>query len=147
MPSSQSRSRSAIDRGVTGFWREDKLQQIVPPLVAQVSRCVSAGGQGPKDVMSAGLVALGGAVNDDDLLKKINLDVLMHTRSEDARVRLFALQCACALWAAHGHKLMGAHTVGSSIDGGFLLIDRSQVSCRRRRRSSRSARRTRTTAS
>jgi U3 small nucleolar RNA-associated protein 10 len=32
----------------------------------------------------------------------------MHTRSEEARVRIFALGCARAMWVAHGSKLVGA---------------------------------------
>jgi len=31
----------------------------------------------------------------------------MHTRSDDARLRVFALSCATALWNAHGGKLLG----------------------------------------
>jgi len=47
-------------------------------------------------------------VNDDALLKSINLDLLMHTRSEDPRLRLFALTCSEQLWRAHGRKLVGS---------------------------------------
>lgn len=47
------------------------------------------------------------AVNDDALLKSINLDLLMHTRSEDVRLRTFALACSETLWRAHGGKLLG----------------------------------------
>ena len=63
---------------------------------------------GGREAVSAGLVALGEAVTDDALLKRLNLDVLMHTRADDALVRIFALQCARALWTAHGNKLVGA---------------------------------------
>jgi len=34
---------------------------------------------------------------DDALLKSINFDLLMHTRAEDARERIFVLSCAEAL--------------------------------------------------
>lgn len=91
------------------FWREDRLRQIASPLVAQVPKCVDLREDsdiGKAKVLDT-LVALMGTVGDDNQLKKINLDVLMHTRSEDARVRLFALQCAEALWTTHGTKLMG----------------------------------------
>jgi U3 small nucleolar RNA-associated protein 10 len=58
------------------------------------------------------LVALCNAVTDDGdndaLLKRLNMDVLMHTRSDDVRVRIFALRCASALWLTHGSKLVGA---------------------------------------
>jgi U3 small nucleolar RNA-associated protein 10 len=53
------------------------------------------------------LNAMTDCVNDDALLKSINLGVLMHTRSEDPRLRLFALICSEALWRAHGGKLIG----------------------------------------
>lgn len=46
-------------------------------------------------------------VNDDALLKAINLNLLMHTRSEDSRLRFFALTCSETLWRAHGEKLIG----------------------------------------
>jgi U3 small nucleolar RNA-associated protein 10 len=68
----------------------------------------SSGGGGGREAVSAGLVALSDAAMDDALLKRLNLDVLMHTRADDALVRIFALQCARALWTAHGSKLVGA---------------------------------------
>ena len=68
----------------------------------------SGDGDGGRERVSAGLVALCGAATDDTLLKQLNLDVLMHTRADDARVRVFALQCARAIWTAHGSKLIGA---------------------------------------
>lgn len=49
------------------------------------------------------------AVTDDTLLKKINLNILMHTRSEDSRSRLTALSFSEALWRTHGGKLLGTH--------------------------------------
>ena len=46
--------------------------------------------------------------SSSDLLKRLNLDLLMHTRSEDARVRILALACATEMWKAEGGKLVGA---------------------------------------
>ena len=83
------------------------LVALVAP--ACIDRDASPGGSvSGRDVVSAGLVALCDAATDDGLLKQLNLDVLMHTRAEDARVRVFALRCARALWTAHGSKLIGA---------------------------------------
>ncbi len=73
------------------------------PLVAHPG----ASGATGDEALSAALVALCDAATDDALLKRLNLDVLMHTRSDDARVRIFALRCASALWLAHGSKLIG----------------------------------------
>jgi hypothetical protein len=68
----------------------------------------SSSGNSSRDIVSAGLVALCDAATDDTLLKRLNLDVLMHTRTDDnAPVRIFGLQCARALWTAHGLKLIG----------------------------------------
>ncbi|EEB90759.1 hypothetical protein MPER_10992 [Moniliophthora perniciosa FA553] len=46
-------------------------------------------------------------VTDDTLLKSVNLDILMHTRSEDAGTRIFALSASESLWKTHGGKLLG----------------------------------------
>jgi U3 small nucleolar RNA-associated protein 10 len=100
------------------FWRDDRLQQVTPVLIALVAPAGAeqdgspapplGGGSSGRDIVSAGLVALCDVVTDDMLLKRINLDVLMHTRADEARVRIFALRCARALWTAHGSKLIGA---------------------------------------
>ena len=68
-----------------------------------------------RSALSECLVAMVEAVSDDTLVKKINLDVLMHTRADDARLRLYALTCSEALWRAHGTKLMGTSS-------SFLLL-------------------------
>ena len=49
------------------------------------------------------------SATDDMILKAINLGLLMHTRSEDVRLRLFGLSCSEKLWRAHGNKLLGEH--------------------------------------
>ncbi|KAI0052438.1 hypothetical protein FA95DRAFT_1483564 [Auriscalpium vulgare] len=96
-----------VDEG-GAYWREDKLERITAPLVAQISNCIDRDAEdNGRDQVVKALAALCDAANDDVLLKKLNLDVLMHTRSEDARVRLFALQCSKALWTGHGDKLIG----------------------------------------
>lgn len=101
----QALSKSmSMDEGA--FWRDDRLQQVMPVLVPLVAHPGASGAAGD-EALSAVLVALCDAATDDALLKRLNLDVLMHTRSDDARVRVFALRCASALWLAHGSKLIG----------------------------------------
>ncbi|KAF9553866.1 hypothetical protein CPC08DRAFT_672807 [Agrocybe pediades] len=93
-----------------GYWRDDKLRQIATPLTNQIEVCVRL-----KFTDSAGKAQLQDCFNalienatDDTLLKNINLGILMHTRSEDARVRLFALSCSEAIWkTSGGGKLLG----------------------------------------
>ena len=79
----------------------------MPVLVPLIAHPGASGAAEKDEALSAALVALCDAVTDDALLKRLNLDVLMHTRSDDARVRIFALRCASALWLAHGSKLLG----------------------------------------
>lgn len=89
------------------FWRDDKLRQIATPLTGQIEVCVRLGFADGKPQLQDALAALVENANDDTLLKSINLAVLMHTRSEDHRTRLFALTCAEALWRVNGGKLIG----------------------------------------
>ncbi|KAJ7452113.1 hypothetical protein B0H11DRAFT_1742292 [Mycena galericulata] len=90
------------------FWRDDKLRLATPALVQQTAVCVRllGGSTESKTFVTDCLVALTDSASDDALLKALNLDLLMHTRSEDARLRVFALSCATALWNTHGGKLL-----------------------------------------
>jgi hypothetical protein len=47
------------------------------------------------------------SVTDDTLLKSINLNLLMHTRSDDVRLQVLALTCSENVWRSHGGKLLG----------------------------------------
>ncbi|KAL1745319.1 armadillo-type protein [Schizophyllum fasciatum] len=89
------------------FWREAQLRKLAKPLVEQVPVCVSIDAKDGRRRLRDALMALVETSNDDVLLKSINLDLLMHTRSEEAPVRLVALECAEALWRNHGGKLLG----------------------------------------
>ncbi|KAI0776755.1 hypothetical protein BD413DRAFT_469201 [Trametes elegans] len=89
------------------FWRSDKLRQMVPLATQQVPEAVRLNLSDGKDALTDLLVSLLGIVDDDVLSKALNLDILMHSRSEDARVRLLSLACVEQLWRAHGEKLLG----------------------------------------
>ena len=89
------------------FWRDDKLRLITPQLIEQVAVCIRLNSADGKTMLLACLVALTDCATNDAILKSINLDLLMHTRSDDARLRLFALTCSEVLWRAHGGKLIG----------------------------------------
>ncbi|KAG6909155.1 hypothetical protein DXG01_001782 [Tephrocybe rancida] len=91
------------------FWRDDKLRQLAGPLVQQLPVCLKATPESKTAVQDC-LVALVDNVTDDMLLKSVNLDVLMHTRSDDVRLRLLALTCSEKLWRVHGGKLLGFAT-------------------------------------
>lgn len=91
----------------TGFWRNDKLRQISVPLSAQIDVCVKSNFTNGKGQLLDCLGALAENATDDSLLKSINLNILMHTRSEDAGVRIFALSCSNSIWRSNGGKLIG----------------------------------------
>ncbi|KAF7307826.1 U3 small nucleolar RNA-associated protein 10 [Mycena kentingensis (nom. inval.)] len=90
------------------FWRDDKLRLAAPALIQQVPVAVrlDEDDDESKELVSECLVAFVDNATDDALLKSVNLDLLMHTRSEDVRLRIFALVCATALWTAHGGKFL-----------------------------------------
>lgn len=92
------------------FWRDERLSQLSKPLIAQLITCVRINTTESKTALTDCLLGYFEAISDDTLLKSANIDVLMHTRSEDSRLRLFALTCSEALWRAHGGKLMGMST-------------------------------------
>lgn len=89
------------------FWRDDKLRTISTGLIQQVDVCNKQQFNDGKRLLKETLVALVDSVSDDSLLKTINLNLLMHTRSEEPQVRMFALNCSEALWSSHGNKLLG----------------------------------------
>lgn len=70
--------------------------------------CVRLGTAEGKTTLPLCLEAVVDAATDDALLKSINLDLLMHTRSDDVRLRTFALTCSENIWKSHGTKLLGA---------------------------------------
>lgn len=89
------------------FWRSDKLRLLVPLAAQQVPVAVRVNLLDVKVALADFLDALLGILDDDVLTKSLNLDILMHSRSEDARVRLLSITCAEQLWRAHGEKLLG----------------------------------------
>jgi U3 small nucleolar RNA-associated protein 10 len=94
-----------------GFWRDDKLRQISSPVIQQVPLCTRLPGENDmRGHLQQCLEAIVENASDETLLKAINLDLLMHTRSENAKVRQFALTCSGSLWRLHGGKLLGKST-------------------------------------
>jgi U3 small nucleolar RNA-associated protein 10 len=91
---------------VLAFWQDDKVKQVYTPLISQVAVCTQQEEEG-KVLLQNTLSALVDNATDDVLLKSMNVDLLMHTRSEDVQVRLFALVCSKTIWQAHGGKLLG----------------------------------------
>ncbi|THH26927.1 hypothetical protein EUX98_g7265 [Antrodiella citrinella] len=102
---STSAKTFVYDEGV--FWREDRFKQFAPLLVSQVTVAARLNTAEAKTTITDTLLALTEAVQGDFILKTINLNILMQTRSDDTRVRALALSSSEALWRSHGGKLMG----------------------------------------
>ncbi|KAJ8482003.1 hypothetical protein ONZ51_g5640 [Trametes cubensis] len=103
----QTLSKSMVADEDRVFWRSDKLRQLVPLAAQQVPVAVRLNVPEGKDTLTECLTSLLSIIDDDALSKSLNLDILMHSRSEDARVRLLSITCAEQLWRAHGEKLLG----------------------------------------
>ena len=93
--------------GFAAFWRVDKLRKLISTLITQVKVCPSLGLNETRATLKNCLGAIVAIVDDDTSLKNLNLELLMQTRSDDAQVRLYALQCAEHLWSEHSDKLSG----------------------------------------
>lgn len=95
------------------FWRDDRFKELVSPVVAQIAVAAHFNKAEASSSIMECLLALTEAVQSDTILKAINMGVLMHTRSEDARLRVLALTCSDALWSEHGGKLIGEQTTST----------------------------------
>ncbi|KIY65181.1 hypothetical protein CYLTODRAFT_357230 [Cylindrobasidium torrendii FP15055 ss-10] len=98
-----SRSLSHDD-GV--FWQDEKVKQVASPIVLQIPVAAQMQNADAAALLRDTLSALVENASDDTLLKTTNLELLMHTRSEEVQVRLFALGCATVIWQTHGGKML-----------------------------------------
>ncbi|KAF9078300.1 armadillo-type protein [Rhodocollybia butyracea] len=72
----------ACDDG--SFWRDDKIRQLSSTLIALIPGCAKLSqNDTARTLLQDCLVAGAESVTDDNVLKAMNLDILMHTRSED----------------------------------------------------------------
>lgn len=99
------------------YWSDDKLRFALPQIQAQVPVCarLSSGDPAARALLRECFTNLVECAGDEMLVKAINLELLMHTRSEEASVRLLALSCAESLWQIHGGKLLGTLTLFHSV--------------------------------
>ena len=100
----------------SAFWRDDKLRQVSTVLTGQIEVCIRLNFTDGKPLLQECFGALLESITDDTLLKIVNMNILMHTRSEDPRVRLFALACSESLWRSQGGKLIGMKITHFSYD-------------------------------
>jgi U3 small nucleolar RNA-associated protein 10 len=89
-----------------GFWRDDKLRQLLTGLTNQVEPCSRSDSVEKRQLQDC-FNAFLDIITDDTLAKAVNLNILMHTRSESLQTRIFALNCSEVVWRSHGGKLLG----------------------------------------
>jgi len=97
-----SRSLS-VDEGT--FWNDDRVRTIYAPVVQQVPVCIGLKIENGKALLTECLLSLLGCADGDPLVKAINLAIIQHSKSEDARIRLYSLTCSVAGWEKLGRKL------------------------------------------
>lgn len=96
---------------LTAFWRDDRLKSINESMTKQIAVCARLKFMLGKPLLSNALVAMIDCIEDDSLLKTTNIGVLMQTRSDDPRLRLYAITCAVAIWQEHGKKLASPYYI------------------------------------
>ena len=89
------------------YWRDERLRQISQPIISQIPVCIALRVSGGKEALTSCLLAMVEHIDEDALLRTVNHDLLMHSRSEDTRVKLYALSCASEIWEQHARKLAG----------------------------------------
>ncbi|KZT37682.1 hypothetical protein SISSUDRAFT_1062609 [Sistotremastrum suecicum HHB10207 ss-3] len=78
------------------FWKDNRLSQVIKPLVAQIPFAASS--KPNKEVLKKVFPSFAGISASDNLLRELNVAILMQTRSEIPAVKLCALECATAIW-------------------------------------------------
>ncbi|KAG8879331.1 snoRNA-binding rRNA-processing protein utp10 [Tulasnella sp. 331] len=92
-----------VDEGV--FWRDDRLESIMSPLVKQISASVSLELEGDdRRSLITCLAGFAHAASREELLKALNFGILMETRSEDLKIQTFALDSLAAMWKREGAR-------------------------------------------
>ncbi|CAG7851278.1 SubName: Full=Uncharacterized protein {ECO:0000313/EMBL:CCA66475.1} [Serendipita indica DSM 11827] len=94
-----------VDDGT--LWRDDVTGAIASALVRQLG--YSTGSRRKWMIVNLGdcISAVGSVMVDAAHLKAFNIELLMHTRSEETAIRLGALECAHKLWVVNGPRLIG----------------------------------------
>ena len=83
------------------------MAKFTPTLVNQIAVFHRLPMEGRQDVLSTCIANFAVALSREEDIKKLNLDILMQTRSENSRVRLYALQTCVQAWTAAGAQLIG----------------------------------------
>ena len=87
---------------VIAMWDDKQLGILSKALILQVPVFPDLPESGRSDRLPACLAHLASSMSREDQLKDLNLDILMHTRSEISGVRQLALQSCVEAWTVAG---------------------------------------------
>ncbi|KAG8860617.1 snoRNA-binding rRNA-processing protein utp10 [Serendipita sp. 411] len=94
-----------VDDGA--LWNDDLARPVSAMLVRQIPLTARSQKAWMTSLLCAAISAVASVVTDPILLKTLNLDFLMQTRSEEAAIRICSLQCVAKLWLSNGRRLAG----------------------------------------
>jgi len=90
--------------------RDNQLSKIITPLAQQISVWPVLPPSGRDDTLPLCITRVLGALNREEHIKKLHMEILMHTHSDDAKVRLLALKSAIQSWTEETVALSGFAT-------------------------------------
>jgi len=80
------------------MWNDTQLGALSKALIPQIAVFPGFPVSGHSDSLPSCLAHLASSMSREDQLKDLNLGILMHTRSEDSRVRQLALRSCVEAW-------------------------------------------------
>jgi hypothetical protein len=94
---------------ILGFWREDRLELVMPALLQQIQVAHKLKPSSNVAPLIDCVKAVARTITKEDTLRQLNMKTLMYTRSEELPVRMTALTCAQSLWEEEGTQLAGEY--------------------------------------
>ncbi|KAG8835933.1 hypothetical protein FRC17_000018 [Serendipita sp. 399] len=94
-----------VDNGA--LWSDELAHSASAMLVRQMSIVAISHKQWMLTLLCSAMSSVASVITDPTLLKTLNLDILMQTRSEQTETRLLSLNCLEKLWTSNGRRLVG----------------------------------------
>jgi U3 small nucleolar RNA-associated protein 10 len=97
--------RSALTPTAIAMWNDKQLGVLSKAVILQIAVFPNLSVSGRSDCLPSCVAHLASSMSREDQLKDLNLGILMHTRSEDGRVRQLALRSCVEAWTSAGSLL------------------------------------------
>ncbi|KAF8335871.1 uncharacterized protein EI90DRAFT_3152860 [Cantharellus anzutake] len=94
----------SVDKS-TPVLKDTQLSNLITPLAKQISVWPGLPSADREDLVPKCITRFFGALGREELIKKLNMEVVLQTRSEDVKVRLLALKTAIHSWTEEGITL------------------------------------------